>query len=271
MKSWRTPHTITPDFSKTDLPDFPATRFFDQMAFVGNELVSCFILETAKGYVMLDCMNPDEASRQCIEKAFADLGYDMNDLYAIVISHGHGDHYGNAGYFKEKYGAKLYMSEIDWNMARNMPAGAPWAPITFEADHFLEDGEELDFGDMKIKCVFTPGHSIGCFSFIVPVTDEGRPHKAALWGGSGILRDSSVDDYEASLKKFSAICAAEGVDAEIATHPCLDQGLARLRVVREIVDGVPNPFVLGEEGYRYYETQFYNLVRRAREAEKAHN
>lgn len=135
-------------------------------------------------------------------------------------------------------------------------------------DHFLEDGEELDFGDVKIRCVFTPGHSIGCFSFIIPVTDEGRPHKAALWGGSGLLPDSNVDDYEASLKKFSAICAEEHADAEIATHPCLDQGLARLRVVREIVDGVPNPFVIGEEGYRYYETQFYNLVKRAREGEK---
>ena len=160
------------------------------------------------------------------------------------------------------------MSKIDWEFARNMPERFPWPPITFEVDHFLEDGEELDFGDVKIRCVFTPGHSIGCFSFIIPVTDEGRPHKAALWGGSGLLPDSNVDDYEASLKKFSAICAEEHVDAEIATHPCLDQGLARLQVVREIVDGVPNPFVIGEEGYRYYETQFYNLVKRAREGEK---
>lgn len=62
-------------------------------------------------------------------------------------------------------------------------SGSPGRPpITFEVDHFLEDGEELDFGDVKIRCVFTPGHSIGCFSFIIPVTDEGRPHKAALWG-----------------------------------------------------------------------------------------
>ena len=230
--------------------------------------MSCFILETAKGYVLLDCMNPDLASQNRIEKAFEDLGFDIHDLYAIVISHGHGDHYGCCDYFKKKYGAKLYMSRIDWEFARNMPERFPWPPITFEVDHFLEDGEELDFGDVKIRCVFTPGHSIGCFSFIIPVTDEGRPHKAALWGGSGVLKDSNVDDYEASLKKFSAICAEEHVDAEIATHPCLDQGLARLRVVREIVDGVPNPFVIGEEGYRYYETQFYNLVKRAREGEK---
>lgn len=268
MATWRKPHTIKPDFSKQNLPDFPATKFFDQLSFVGNELVSCFILETAKGYVLLDCMNPDLTSRNCVEKAFEDLGFDIHDLYAIVISHGHGDHYGCCDYFKEKYGAKLYMSRIDWEFARNMPERFPWPPITFEVDHFLEDGEELDFGDVKIRCVFTPGHSIGCFSFIIPVTDEGRPHKAALWGGSGLLPDSNVDDYEASLKKFSAICAEEHVDAEIATHPCLDQGLARLRVVREIVDGVPNPFVIGEEGYRYYETQFYNLVKRAREGEK---
>lgn len=218
--------------------------------------------------MLLDCMNPDLASRNCIEKAFEDLGFDIHDLYAIVISHGHGNHYGCCDYFKEKYGAKLYMSRIDWEFARNMPERFPWPPITFEVDHFLEDGEELDFGDVKIRCVFTPGHSIGCFSFIIPVTDEGRPHKAALWGGSGLLPDSNVDDYGASLKNFSAICAEEHVDAEIATHPCLDQGLARLRVVREIVDGVPNPFVIGEEGYRYYETQFYNLVKRAREGEK---
>ena len=41
-----------------------------------------------------------------------------------------------------------------------------------------------------------------------------------------------------------------------------------MQVVREIVGGVPNPFVIGEEGYRYYETQFYNLVKWAREGEK---
>ena len=169
MATWRKPHTIKPDFSKQNLPDFPATKFFDQLSFVGNELVSCFILETAKGYVLLDCMNPDLASRNCIEKAFEDLGFDIHDLYAIVISHGHGDHYGCCDYFKEKYGAKLYMSRIDWEFARNMPERFPWPPITFEVDHFLEDGEELDFGDVKIRCVFTPGHSIGCFSFIIPV------------------------------------------------------------------------------------------------------
>lgn len=37
-------------------------------------------------------------------------------------------------------------------------------------------------------------------------------------------------------------------------------GINRLDIVRNITDGVPNPFVLGEEGYCYYEKMFYNYA-----------
>lgn len=118
-----------------------------------------------------------------------------------------------------------------------------------------------DFGDVKISTVFTPGHSDGCFSFIILVTDEGRKNNVALWGGSGILPDSDKRAYYNSLLKFSAICRHMHVDGKISTHPVLDMGLLRYEMAGNITDGMPNPFVLGEEGYRYYERQFYNLVR----------
>ncbi|MBE7724071.1 MAG: hypothetical protein E7244_06415 [Enterocloster citroniae] len=73
----------------------------------------------------------------------------------------------------------------------------------------------------------------------------------ALWGGSGILPDSNVEDYYQSLEKFSRVCEMFQVDGEIS--PPFDMGLQRLELVRNIVDGVPNPFILGTEGYRYYE------------------
>lgn len=258
MSSWRKNRTLKPDFNKQNIPSFPATRFFDQLSFIGNEIVGCFVLETKEGLVLIDCMNPDEVSKNTIEKGFYDLGYDLHDLTAIIISHGHGDHFGNAGYFKEKYGAKIYMSQIDYEFASHLPSSLPWDSITFEVDHYLEDGETLDLG--SIHCVFTPGHSVGCFSFIIPVSDEGRHHQIALWGGSGIIPGTNVDDYLASWYKFSKRCHEYRVDGEISTHPCLDMGLERLMLVRNIVDGVPNPFVIGEEGYRYYEKQFYDLA-----------
>ena len=210
---------------------------------------------------MIDCMNPEQRCIDIIEKGFADLGLDINDLSTIIISHGHGDHFGMADYFKDKYHARIYMGEIDYNLARNMPDYFPWESVKFEVDHFLQDGEVLDFGDVKITTFFTPGHSDGCFSFIIPVTDEARKHNVALWGGSGILPSSNKRAYYNSLLKFIEKCKEMHVEGAISTHPSLDMGMMRYEMARDITDGMPNPFVMGEEGYVYYERQFYNLVR----------
>ena len=56
------------------------------------------------------------------------------------------------------------------------------------------------------------------------------------------------------------LCREYHVDAELCAHPTLDNGLERHEVIRKIVNGVPNPFVIGEEGFAYYMTQYYDLV-----------
>ncbi len=258
--SWRTKRACTPDFHQKEFPVCPPTKFFDQLSFIGDEFVGCFLLETQKGLVLFDCMNPDERSVSIIESGMAKLGRDVRDLYAIVISHGHGDHFGRADYFQRKYGAKIAMSQMDYESAKEARPNAQWEPVAFSVDHFLQDGETLDFGDTEVQAVFTPGHTRGCFSFVLPVTDEARPHRLALWGGAGIMPDSNVDDYLRSWEKFHQICRQCHVDGEISTHPFLDMGISRLALVRNITDGVPNPFVLGEEGYQYYEKMFYDYA-----------
>ena len=258
--TWRKSRSCKPDFSNPNPVVCPPTWFFDNLAFIGDEVVGCFLLKTEVGLVLLDCMNPDERCKKLVEEGITTLGERPEDLYAIVISHGHGDHYGNAEYFQTRYGIRIYMSEIDYEFARNMPATFPWKPVRFRVDGFLQDGGSLTFGSTSLHTVFTPGHTKGCFSFLVPVTDEGRPHTMALWGGSGIMPDTDKGEYLASLRKFTDICREAHVDGAIATHPCLDMGLARYELARNITDGVPNPFILGEEGYLYYEQQFYRYV-----------
>ena len=148
-------------------------------------------------------MNQDNRSVSIIERGISDLGKNSKKLCAIIISHGHGDHCGKAEYFQQKYGTEIYMSKIDYKIAKNIPPELHWKPVTFDVNHFLEDGETLDFGDVQIKAVFTPGHSPGCYSFLIPVTDEGCPHTLALWGGAGIMKGSDINNYLKSWKKFS--------------------------------------------------------------------
>lgn len=253
-RGWRAVNFAPPRITKEDKETpYPATRFFDQLSFIGTPAVCCFMLETSAGLVLLDCMNPDQLSVDIIEQGIRDLGHEPEELNAILITHGHGDHWGMAGYFKEKYGCKVYMNETDYGFATNVTDPFPWESIDYEMDGYLEDMDEFVFGDTKITVIHTPGHTAGSMSFIVPVTDEGRPHMLSIWGGAGVQTPGAdIDSYLASVDKYKDICRELHVDCNAQTHPFIDNGIQKLGIIRQIARGVPNPFILGEEGNQYF-------------------
>lgn len=263
-KSWRpdrdhvSPYIENPN----SIHPIPPTRFFDQLSYIGDNDVGSFLLETSAGLVLIDCGWPTDDRVQMIESGIEALGLRCDDLTCIIVTHGHGDHWGNADHFREKYGAKIYMSEIDYNFARD-PVKSPRRQLHYQVFDFLTDGEVLRVGDTEIKAVLTPGHTPGCLSLIIPVTDEGRPHFAALWGGTGIGRSSKLERryaYLSSLYKFREVCDSYGVDVELAVHPFVDNSEQRLAVCRSICNGVPNPYVIGRDAYHRYEDMLFKKV-----------
>ncbi len=52
-------------------------------------------------------------------------------------------------------------------------------------DIVVTDGQQLTLGDTTLTFIRTPGHTPGTMSTLVPVKDNGTPHVAALWGGTG--------------------------------------------------------------------------------------
>lgn len=256
--TWRTPRPHRPNFGDSPKP-YPATWFFDDLAFIGDESVSCFLVRTSNGLILIDCMFPEDKYLNMIEDGIRDLGCSGEDLKAILLTHGHFDHFGYAEKLRKEYGCKIYMSKEDEELAQSKP-DKPYG-LTFNMDGYLEDGQDFVLGDTSIRCVLTPGHTGGCFSFIIPVTDEGRPHHLALWGGTGIIPGCDKTAYLNSVEKFDKVCDEFEVDAEISNHPFVDNTLPRLEVLRNIVDGVPNPFVIGREAYKRYEQMFYDLCK----------
>ena len=227
-------------------------KIFDNMAVIGTAGTNCIVIESDEGLILLDAMWPGELYENMIEDGLRKLGYDPADIKILLISHGHPDHSGCGRHFVEKYGAVPYMSKVDYLFEQEFCAKAnnPAWIFDFEVDHFLDEGDVLTLGNAKVYCFSTPGHTPGGLSFIVPVYDQGRPHMAALWGGSAPPPQLEANyQYLRSLDHFIEKCREYHVDADFMNHPILNNGVERMAVMRNRLDQVANPFVIGEEGY----------------------
>jgi len=66
--------------------------------------VNCFLVQE-EGLILIDTGTPGQHDR--IVKQVKQLGLNPEDIELIVITHGHGDHFGSAQKIKELTGAKL--------------------------------------------------------------------------------------------------------------------------------------------------------------------
>ena len=238
----------------------PPTKLFDNLYYVGLNSVGAYVVKTSDGLILLDSLNNTDDVRNTLLPGMKRLGLDPAQIKYVVISHGHGDHYGGAKYIAGAYKARVIASAADWDfMHQKRPAAAGQSGTLApnfgeppERDVFAEDGQKLTLGGLTITMVLTPGHTPGTLSFIVPVFDKGHPHMLAMWGGTNVPNvDEAQRQYLASFEHFERFTKPMGVDAELSNHPFVDGSLAKMEALRANADG-PNPFVIGPTRYGDY-------------------
>ena len=167
------------------LPAPPPGRAFDNLCFVGNEWVSSWAIPTSDGILLIDAMDNDEEAERIIDAGMRRLGLDPAEIRTVLITHGHGDHYGGMGYLQRRYGAKAAMSEADWTMTgTKLEFDRPDWGRPPRRERVLRAGERLTLGDTTVEVVATPGHTMGTVSLLFDVRDGSKTHRALLWGGT---------------------------------------------------------------------------------------
>lgn len=247
------------DLFSTNIVD--PTKLFDNVYFVGYNGVGSFVVNTSDGIILIDTMwNPNDAENVIIP-GIEKLGLDPESIKYVIITHGHSDHFGSARYFEDKYGAEIFISKSDWEDMNDPEALVLMDPFGNYSNELpiptaiseLTDGQKLTLGDTTLTILSTPGHTPGGISLLIPVKDNGVPHMAAIWGGTGLPATLEENEtYLKSLNYFESMANAAGVDAEMAHHPFVNNLLEKMAIRRNSEPGDQNPLIIGNDEFRNY-------------------
>jgi metallo-beta-lactamase class B len=223
-------------------------RIIGNVYYVGTEGLAAYLIATPQGHVVIDGGLPQSAPM--IVKNIETLGYSVRDVRYLLNSHAHFDHSGGLAQLKQATGAQLVASEGDRSALEggfylgfedNHDLDAP--PV--KVDRAIRDGDTVEVGDVTLTANLTPGHTRGCTSWSMPVSEGGRAWRLLFFCSSSVALNrlvgqpnypGIVEDYERTFTRARKM----SVDVFLAPHPEMF-GLQEKRAAMR--PGEPNPFV----------------------------
>jgi glyoxylase-like metal-dependent hydrolase (beta-lactamase superfamily II) len=227
---------------------------------------NCFLIE-GRPLTLVDTGPLTAAATTGLDEGLAALGYKVEDLERLVISHAHVDHFGLAASIKRRSKAELLLAGEDRPMVElfhqthrrifqrygelSRRAGFPEKllektreiyEVFFKlaedtpVDHVLREGDELDSGIGTLIIHQVPGHTAGSVCLY-------QRESRVLFSGDTVLRDVTTNPffggtdrakvglihYLPSLERLSQLA----IDLILPGHgPLVDEGPALIAKIR---------------------------------------
>ena len=130
---------------------------------VGMIQTNCYVLydDEIKKAIITDPGDNADYIASCIST----LGVSVE---AILLTHGHGDHFKALQEIKDRYHVPVYVHKDDVYRLKYQGGFVPAAYKMESDDVLLEDGDKLEIGGIKIEVIHTPGHTEGGVCYYLP-------------------------------------------------------------------------------------------------------
>jgi metallo-beta-lactamase class B len=170
---------------------FPPFHIAGNLYYVGSKGLASYLVTTPLGNILI---NSDlEANVPMIQTSIEKLGFKFKDTRILLISHAHWDHDAGSAKIKEKTGAAYMVMNADVSVVEsggktdfeygNRPASL-YRPA--KVDRILRDGDEVRLGGTVLVAHLTPGHTKGCTTWTMKVTERGKPYNVVIVGSPNI-------------------------------------------------------------------------------------
>jgi glyoxylase-like metal-dependent hydrolase (beta-lactamase superfamily II) len=132
---------------------------------VGLLETNCYILgdEKTKDAVVIDPGEDFEEIDKQLKASTLKVKY-------IVLTHGHFDHTGALARLRESTGAEILIHAEDASMLSSSGQAQPFlidsGAEPCAADRTLKEGDRIQFGDIALEVLHTPGHTPGGISLV---------------------------------------------------------------------------------------------------------
>lgn len=191
---------------------------------VGPIMANCFILgcETTKEAAVID--PGDDADRILMALAKSEL-----KVKYLINTHGHFDHVGANKRMKEVTGADILVHPDDEPMLVELSRSAAMFGLSAEnsppADRLLKDGDTIAFGEISLKVIHTPGHSMGGICLYTPghlfagdTLFAGSIGRTDLPGGDYDTLIASIKTKLLGLPEETVVYTGHGPETSIANE-----------------------------------------------------
>jgi metallo-beta-lactamase class B len=241
---------------------FPPFRIADNLYYVGSKGLANYLVTTPQGNILI---NSDlEANVPLIQASIEKLGFKFKDTKILLISHAHWDHDAGSAMIKEITGANYMVMDADVAVVEsggktdfeygNSPTTL-YRPA--KVDRVLHDGDEVKLGDAVLVAHLTPGHTKGCTTWTMQVTDRGKAYNVVMLGSPNVNQGYKLVDNKAypeiaeDYERMWRVLKSLPCDIFLGAHGSyfgLEEKYALMK------EGSPNPFV-DPSGYKKYIAQ----------------
>ncbi len=179
---------------------------------------NCVYVGDGKTNILIDI----GITAKALKIGLGEIGLDISDITALLITHEHNDHIGGIGVFNRKHPCKIYSKKATLDAIKKEDR---YGKIDYSCFESIEEGEKFFINDFEIKAIKTYHDAVDPSCYILKKSGK----KAVMLTDTGKFTEKMVDE----IKGVNALYVESNHDVKMVEMSDYPYGL-KMRILGDL-------------------------------------